>query len=135
MTPDGRFVISGSNDGTVKVWETTTKQCIADFHKHNSEVVCVDISLDGKIGVSGGYDNTLYVWDIPDRKCIHSFEGIEDLGHTVKLSSDNKILYSCCGYDDKTVKVAIKVWDLGSGKCIKTLYGHEYAINCLETYT
>ena len=28
--------------------------------------------------------------------------------------------------------MAIKVWDLGSGECIKTLYGHEYAINCLE---
>jgi WD40 repeat protein len=24
------------------------------------------------------------------------------------------------------------VWDLSSGECIKTLYGHEYAINCLE---
>jgi WD40 repeat protein len=133
MTPDGRFVISGSNDFAVKIWGTTTKLCIADFDKHTSEVVCVDISPDCKTGVSGGYDNTLYVWDIPNKKCTHSFEGIKDLGHAVKLSSDNKILYSCCGYDDKTVKVAIQVWDLISGQCIKTLYGHEYAINCLET--
>ncbi len=130
MTPDGRYVISCSN--TVKVWDTTTRECIADFKHQDAYTVCVDISLDGKIGVSGGDDNVINVWDIPGRKCIHSFKGNKELGYTLKLSNDNKILYSCCGYDDKTVKVAIKVWDLVSGNCIKTLYGHDYAINCLE---
>jgi WD40 repeat protein len=133
ITPDGQYVISGSNDGTVKVWETTTRKCIANFHKHNSEVVCVHISMDGKIGVSGGYDSAIHIWDIPGKNCIRSFTGIEDIGHAVRLSTDNKILFTCCGYDDRKVKVAIKVWDLNSGKCLKTMYGHDYAINCLET--
>ena len=132
MTPDGQYIISCSNDDTVKVWETKSRQCIADFHKHTADVVCVDISLDGTIGVSGGYDNAIYIWDIPGKKCIQVFEDIDDLGYAVKLSADNKILYSCSGYDDKNIKVAIKVWDVDSGNCIKTLDGHEYAINCLE---
>ena len=132
ITPDGRYVISCSSDTSVKVWDTVNCQCIADLLQHKSDVVGVDISLDGKIAVSAGYDNTICVWDIPGKKCIMKFEGIEDLGYAVKLSIDNKILYSCCGYDNKTIKSAIKLWDLNTGECIKTLYGHEYAINCLE---
>jgi WD40 repeat protein len=133
ITPDGRYVISGSNDCSVKVWDTDTKQCIADFHKHTNCVVCVDISLDGKTGVSGGFDNVIYVWDIPGKICIRAIEGIEDLGTAVKLSINKDILYSCSGYDGRTIKSTIKLWDLNSGELIKTLYGHEYAINCLET--
>lgn len=132
MTPDGKFIISGSNDDTVKVWETNSFKCIADFQKHTNDVVCVDLSLDGKIGVSGGNDNTIYLWDIPGKKYTKAFEGIEDLGYAIKLSIDNKTLYTCCGYDDRNIKVAIKVWDISSGICIKTLLGHQYAINCLE---
>jgi WD40 repeat protein len=132
LTPDGRFVISGSNDSTVKVWDTTTHQCIADFHQHKDAVTSVDISLDGRIGVSGGHDNMICVWDIPAKVCLRKFEAIEDLGSAVKLSVDNKILYSCGGYDGRTVKSTIKLWDLSTGECIRTLYGHEYAINCLD---
>jgi WD40 repeat protein len=132
MTPEGRFIISCSNDDTVKVWDTTKMECIADFRMHTADVVCVDISLDGKTGVSGGYDNVIYVWDIPGKKCIREFRDIDDLGYAVKMSVDKKYLFSCCGYDGRDIKVAIKVWDLGSGECIKTLYGHEYAINCLD---
>lgn len=133
ITPDGRYVISGSSDNSVKVWDTNARQCIADFNKHTDRVVCVDISIDGKTGVSGGFDNMIYVWDIPTKKCIQAFEGIEDLGTAVKLSINKDILYSCCGYDGRTIKPTIKIWDLKSGECIKMLYGHEYAISCLET--
>lgn len=133
MTPDGRYVISGSSDNSVKVWDTNTRRCIADFHKHTDRVVCVDISIDGKTGVSGGFDNMICVWDIPAKKCIRTFEGIEELGTAIKLSINKDILYSCSGYDGRTIKSTIKIWDLKSGECIKTLYGHEYAISCLET--
>lgn len=133
ITPDGHFAISGSSDMSVRVWDIVKGECIANFSKHTSDVVCVDISLDGKTGVSGGYDNAIYVWDITGKRCIRSFKDNEDLGYAVKLSIDNKILFTCCGYDDRNIKVAIKVWDMSSGECIKTLLGHEYAINCLET--
>lgn len=133
ITPDGRYVISGSNDKSVKVWDTKTRKCIADFNKHTDRVVCVDISIDGKTGVSGGFDNMIYVWDIPTKKCIRAFGKIEELGTAVKLSIDKEILFSCSGYDGRTIKSTIKIWDLKSGECIKTLYGHEYAISGLET--
>ncbi|MFO7852001.1 MAG: TIR domain-containing protein [Bacteroidota bacterium] len=133
ITPDGRYVISGSSDNSAKVWDTKTRQCIADFHKHTDRVVCVDISIDGKTGVSGGFDNMIYVWDIPAKKCIREFGVIEDLGSALKLSINKDILYSCCGYDGRTVKSTIKIWDLKSGECIKTLYGHEYSVRSLET--
>ena len=128
ITPDGRYVISGSNDYSVKIWDTVTLQCIADFKEHNDYVVSVDISLDGKIGVSGGYNDTVFVWDIPGRNVVQSIDGAAAMGFGIKLSVDKKVLYTCGGYVDRT----IQVWDLDSAKCIETLIGHEYAIDCLE---
>ena len=63
MTPDGHYFISCSND-YCKGLGNNIHAMYCRFYKHNSDVVCVDISLDGKIGVSGGYDNVIYVWDI-----------------------------------------------------------------------
>ncbi len=105
-----------------------TLQCIADFKEHNDYVVSVDISLDGKIGVSGGYNDTVFVWDIRGRKVVQSIDGAAAMGFGIKLSVDKKVLYTCGGYVDRT----IQVWDLDSAKCIETLIGHEYAIDCLE---
>jgi WD40 repeat protein len=132
ITPDGKFIISCSSDKTVKVWDTQSMRCIADLRKHTSDVVGVDISLDGKMAASVGYDDAILVWDVASCTCIQAFEGNHDLGYAVKLSTNKKRLFTCCGYENKKVKVAIKVWNLETGQCIESLDDHEYAINDLE---
>ena len=36
--PDGRRVVSGSDDKTVKVWDAATGECVATLEGHSSEV-------------------------------------------------------------------------------------------------
>ena len=40
MFPDGRRVVSGSKDNTLKVWDVATGECLATLEGHSSTVRC-----------------------------------------------------------------------------------------------
>ena len=39
FSPDGRLIVSGSDDKTVKLWDRQTKECIHTFYEHGGYVV------------------------------------------------------------------------------------------------
>ena len=40
MFPDGRRVVSGSEDKTLKVWDVATGECVATLEGHSESVRC-----------------------------------------------------------------------------------------------
>ena len=40
MFPDGRRVVSASNDKTLKVWDVATGKCVATLQGHSNDVRC-----------------------------------------------------------------------------------------------
>ena len=64
FSADGRRIVSGSSDKTVKVWNATTGKELVTLKGHNSSVWGVAFSPDGERIVSGSYDHTSKVWDI-----------------------------------------------------------------------
>ena len=63
FSPDGRRIVSGSDDKTVKVWDAVTGQEILTLQGHTGGVHRVAFSPDGRRIVSGGLDGTAKVWD------------------------------------------------------------------------
>ena len=63
FSPDGRRIVSGSDDKTVKVWDAATGQETLTLKGHTGEVHSVAFSPDGRRIVSGSYDGTVKVWD------------------------------------------------------------------------
>ena len=63
LTPDGRRVVSGSHDQTMKVWDAATGQEVLTLRGHNHLVTSEAVSADGKRLVSGSADETVRVWD------------------------------------------------------------------------
>ncbi len=64
FSPDGKRIVSGSQDKTVKVWDAQTGQETLTLKGHSDLVTSVSFSPDGKRIVSGSGDKTLKVWDI-----------------------------------------------------------------------
>ncbi|KJA23435.1 hypothetical protein HYPSUDRAFT_137760, partial [Hypholoma sublateritium FD-334 SS-4] len=115
FSPDGKHIVSGSLDKTIRIWDAETgKQIVQPLRGHTSTVISVAFSNDGKRIVSGSHDWTVCIWDVEAGKQV----GPPFQRHTapvlsVAFSLDDKHILS--GSDDKTVRL----WDLETGKEVR----------------
>lgn len=65
LTPDGRRIVSGSDDQTVRVWsvEGTHERTLAG---HSDWVRAVAVSADGVFAVSASDDHTIRIWNLDE---------------------------------------------------------------------
>jgi WD40 repeat protein len=65
FSPDGRFLVSTSEDGSAKIWDVTTQQQCALLLGHIGQVYPVAFAPDGRTLATGGVeDNLVLLWDV-----------------------------------------------------------------------
>ncbi|MFM6243078.1 MAG: WD40 repeat domain-containing protein, partial [Dolichospermum sp.] len=124
-TSDGRTLISGSSDNTIKVWNLVTREEKFTLRGHSDWVNAIALTPDGKTVISGSSDNTIKIWNLQTREEQFTLEGHSDWIRAIALPPDGKTLIS--GSDDKT----IKIWDLETGEEKLTFNGHIYSVNVI----
>ena len=64
ISPDGKKIVSGSYDNSIRVWDTDTgREILPPLQANNSYVFSVAFSPDGKKIASGSSDKSVRVWD------------------------------------------------------------------------
>ncbi len=66
LSPNGRYVASYSENGTVHIWETITGRQQLVYRGHRDVVTSVSWSPDGKHVASASKDGSVQVWQAPD---------------------------------------------------------------------
>jgi len=63
-SPDGKVIASGSEDGTVKVWDVPSRKEIASFDGHQDAIISVAFHPKGRFLASMGNDKAIRFWDL-----------------------------------------------------------------------
>ncbi len=73
ITLDNKFIVSGSNDDTIRVWERESGKQVQELKGHYGSVNSVAISSDNKFIVSGSSDKTIRVWERESVSIIENY--------------------------------------------------------------
>ncbi|CAL9694345.1 unnamed protein product [Knipowitschia caucasica] len=118
----GDFIVSGSDDNTLKVWSAITGKCLRTLTGHTGGVWCSQMSE--AIVISGSTDRTLRVWDAEKGECEHILYGHTSTVRCMHLHGNRVV----SGSRDTT----LRVWDVESGRCEHVLTGHVAAVRCVQ---
>ena len=106
FSPDGKQVVSGSYDGSVRIWDATTGMELKVLNGHSGWVHSVAYSPDGTHIVSASFDNSIRIWDAltGEQLQILKGQGHTNWVHSVAYSPDGTHIVSAS--NDKTVCIS-----------------------------
>jgi tRNA A-37 threonylcarbamoyl transferase component Bud32 len=109
-SPDGRRVLSGGWDRSVRLWDPEDGQLLLRLTGHNDIVWTLAFSPDGRRGISGSQDRTLRLWDLKTGQELHRLDGHGGVISSVAFLPDGRHVIS--GAWDSTARL----WDLETAK-------------------
>jgi WD40 repeat protein len=112
---DSAQLASAPKDSTVKLYDTSSGECLQTFKGHKYQIKLLAFSYSSARLASASKDNTVKIWDASSGECLQTLEGHIDCVSSVAFSHDSAWVASA-SYDEM-----VKIWDAISGECLQTL--------------
>jgi guanine nucleotide-binding protein G(I)/G(S)/G(T) subunit beta-1 len=120
---------SCSIDGSCRVWDLRdSRECLASFYGHGSDINAVDFFKDGNAIASGSDDATIRLFDLRSLRNVNVYGGERILSGitSCKFSKSGRFIFG--GYDDFN----LRVWDTLTGKEAQSAMSHEDRVSCID---
>jgi WD40 repeat protein len=126
FSPDGKYIVSGTDDGTLRLWDTKHSEEIYSIIAHSDDINAAIWSYDGRYIFSGSSDKTIKMWrfveDVGFFKLEKTFETESHTVAALALSPNGRYLVSAS--HDRT----LKLWDIQTGENLRTFEGHKSTV-------
>jgi WD40 repeat protein len=123
VSADGRNAISGSDDGTIKLWDLTRLSAEPPVRDHLERVRAVSVTSDGLTAISTSDDRTLRIWDLETRSAKRV------------LPNQQHWVFACIPGGRRLVSSggsgSVTLWDLDSGQELQRFVGHQDRVRTL----
>ena len=127
FSSDGKLLMTGSNDKTIKIFELYPKhKFLSSYKGHSNWVRCVRFSPDNRLIGSCGDDNAVIIFDVEQKTVKYRFLDHSSNVNSCRFSPDGTII-SSAGNDGR-----IKLFDIRMGRLIQHYDAHNDKINCIS---
>jgi WD40 repeat protein len=110
FSPDGRWLASGSDDHTVRIWNTRDGTEHWVLQGHTATVTGVEFSSDGKFVASSSLDGSVKLWQVQDWQEVRTLQGHAKRACCVAFSPNGSLL--AAGGDE------VLIWETHSGQLV-----------------
>ncbi|KAJ3197220.1 hypothetical protein HK101_005250 [Irineochytrium annulatum] len=137
-----QILASGSADSTIRVWNIATGKCFV-LKGHADYVNKIEIYQKSML-FSCSDDQSIILWDLEKKQQMRRFHGHNDQVQALHVSiphlrNPNRASDESRGSSAKLVTGSldktVKIWDIDTGECLKTLFGHEEGVWCVSSDT
>jgi WD40 repeat protein/class 3 adenylate cyclase/energy-coupling factor transporter ATP-binding protein EcfA2 len=107
LSPDGRVMAFGAEDGSVRLLDLRTGDLRIANGRHDAAVTDLRFTPDSRTLVTAGGDGRVNVWNVAQARRTETFPGHEGSASRVAIAPDGRTAYSA-GQDGSVI-----AWDLG----------------------
>ncbi len=127
FSPDGKLVVSVSEDKRVIVWDFASRKQLKVLTDHQGWVTSVNFSPDGKLFATASEDQTVIIWDtehLEKRTILRCNYPV----HFVAFSPDGNLLAASLFPSDRTMEGKTILWNTANWRIVQQLpKGTDYA--------